>query len=180
MHLKKDALPTLNKPTTSASTIISTWRKTRRFTVKRQRNKVIYRRSITNNGFKFLYQCIKSVLNDQSVCLILVGYVMWIFDEVIQLRSWPISNLKTAKDNANEVLPLVPGSIVEKYLRGKERPSKLLVVASRHARLLQLQASPFIWKYETNINLCSCKRKCVTRACNCKGNNLFSNTYCSY
>ena len=68
-----------------------------------------------------------------NLSLFLAGYDDLLLNEVVQLRS-KYQTLKKAKAHSNEVLPAEPGSLVEKYLIGKERPLKEQVVASQNTR----------------------------------------------
>ena len=99
-----------------------------------------------------------------------------VFEEVVNLRS-QYQTLDKAKDHAKEVLPPEPCMLVEKYLTGKERPSKEQVVARQHTHFSEPALLPD--NTESERMLCSCKGKCATRACNCKGNQLNCTTECN-
>ncbi|KXJ09293.1 hypothetical protein AC249_AIPGENE8778 [Exaiptasia diaphana] len=67
-----------------------------------------------------------------------------------------------------ETLPHEPTSLVEKYLAGRERPLKEQVIANRRTRY----SSPAVSTTSAEVVSCSCKGKCATRACNCKGKDI--------
>lgn len=82
--------------------------------------------------------------------------------------------LHKAKAHANEVLLVEPGTLVEQYLTGKERPLKEQVIASRKSRFTK----PAFSSENTEIVLCSCKGKCATRRCDCKEKETICSNEC--
>lgn len=115
-------------------------------------------------------------LHSFSLCFWPAGYVDLIFNEVIQQRK-NFKTLDAAKLHSQEVLPTEPRSLVDKYLAGKERPSKEQVVANRHTRY----SSPalVIENIENGNVSCSCKGMCATRACKCKEKELDCGSKCT-
>ena len=112
-----------------------------------------------------------------NLSLFLAGYDDLLLNEVVQLRS-KYQTLKKAKAHSNEVLPAEPGSLVEKYLIGKERPLKEQVVASRNTRYTKPALSSENMENTDLQMLCSCKGKCATRRCSCKEKELICRNEC--
>lgn len=124
---------------------------------------------ILNTAYAALYLLFKF-----SYCLLwrFVGYVRTIFNEVINLRT-KYTTLVKASAHAKKILPPEPCTLVEKYLAGKERPSKEEVVSARHSRCTK-PALPT----NTESSSCFCKGKCATRACDCKSKQRICNSDC--
>lgn len=99
-----------------------------------------------------------------------------ILNKVIKIRS-QYPSLKKAAVYANDVLPAEPQSLVEKYLVGKERPSKEYVVASRKSRF-STPALPVSRERTSDSKPCACKGKCATRKCDCRAMEVLCNNKC--
>lgn len=99
-----------------------------------------------------------------------------ILNEVVQHRS-KHNTLKKAKLHADKVLPVEPKSLVEKYLEGKERPSKEEVVAGRKSRFSK-PALPASTEGGSARKQCVCKGKCATKKCDCRGSDVMCDSKC--
>ena len=75
------------------------------------------------------------------------------------------------------MLPVEPKSLVEKYLEGKERPSKEQVVATRKSRFSK-PALPVSKESRSAKKPCACKGKCATKKCECRGRDLMCDINC--
>ncbi|XP_028417287.1 uncharacterized protein LOC114541682 [Dendronephthya gigantea] len=87
------------------------------------------------------------------------GYIDVIMSQVVQNRV-KYSTLKKARVHAEKVLSVEPQSLVQKYLGGKEGPSKQLVVDGRKSRFSK-PALPVSKEHGPNHTLCVCKGKCA-------------------
>ncbi|XP_028412060.1 uncharacterized protein LOC114534789 [Dendronephthya gigantea] len=105
------------------------------------------------------------------------GYVQLILKETIQLRK-QYPTIKKAKDHANKVLPTEPATLVEKYLVGKERPSKEEVITSRKSRFSTPALPTSQAEQRLSTKPCSCKGKCATKKCNCKATDILCDNRC--
>ena len=77
------------------------------------------------------------------------------------------NTLKKARKHAKKILPPEPCSLVEKYLKGRPKPSKEVVVAAIRSRFSK-PALPLTHAPTEKENSCSCKGKCATKRCICK------------
>ena len=123
-----------------------------------------YKMSTLNNLFQtpFIFVCS-------------LGYVKLILDEVVQLRSRH-NTLNEARKHAKKILPPEPCSLVEKYLKGKQRPSKKDVLTVKRSRFSK-PALPLTQTVKKNS--CSCKGKCATKKCICKSSKELCSSECT-